>query len=82
MALVEAYPDLKANENFLSLSSELSSVEDEIAQSRKYYNAVVRDFNNKVEMIPSNIVAKIMNYNSKSMFMATEKEKSSVKVKL
>ena len=82
MALAEAYPDLKANENFLSLNNELSSIEDEIAQSRKYYNAVVRDFNNKVEMIPSNIVSKIMNYKSKQMFVADEKERASVKVDL
>lgn len=82
MALAEAYPDLKANENFLSLSGELSSVEDEIAQSRKYYNAVVRDYNNKVEMIPSNIIAKIMNYKSKQMFLADEKERKNVKVEL
>ena len=82
MALAEAYPDLKANENFLSLNSELSSIEDEIAQSRKYYNAVVRDFNNKVEMIPSNIVAKMMSYSPKQMFVADEKERASVKVQL
>lgn len=62
MALAEAYPDLKANENFLSLNNELSSIEDEIAQSRKYYNAVVRDFNNKVEMIPSNILSNKNSY--------------------
>lgn len=82
MALAENYPDLKANENFLSLQSELSSIEDEIAQSRKYYNAVVRDYNNEVEMIPSNIVAKILGYKSKEMFIAEENEKESVKVKL
>ena len=68
MALAEAYPDLKANDNFLSLQSDLSGIEDEIAQARKYYNAVVRNFNNKVEMIPSNIVAKILGYKPKSMF--------------
>lgn len=82
MALAESYPDLKANENFLSLQSELSSIEDEIAQSRKYYNAVVRDYNNEVEMIPSNIVAKTLGYKSKEMFIAEENEKKSVKVKL
>lgn len=82
MALTEAYPDLKANENFLMLSKELSSIEDEIAQSRKYYNAVVRDYNNKVEMIPSNIVAKIMNYTSKQMYTVDEKERTNVKVDL
>ena len=82
MALAESYPDLKANENFLSLQAELSSIEDEIAQSRKYYNAVVREFNDKVEMIPSNVVAKTLGYKSKDMFIAEENEKKSVKVKL
>lgn len=82
MALAEAYPDLKANENFLSLSEDLSSIENEIAQSRKYYNAVVRDFNNKVEMIPSNIVAGIMGLKPKAMFVAEDEERKNVKVKL
>ena len=82
MALVESYPNLKANENFLSLQKELSSIEDEIAQSRKYYNAVVREFNNKVEMIPSNVVAKTLGYKTKEMFMTEENEKQSVKVNL
>lgn len=82
MILAENYPELKANENFLLLSSELSEIEDEIAQSRKYYNAVVRDFNNKVEMVPSNIVAKILGYESKDMFIAEESERKMVKVKL
>lgn len=82
LALAENYPDLKANENFLSLQAELSGIEDEIAQSRKYYNAVVREFNDKVEMIPSNIVAKTLGYNSKEMFIAEESEKKSIKVKL
>lgn len=82
MALAEAYPDLKANENFLNLQSDLSSIEDEIVQARKYYNAVVRNFNNKVEMIPSNIVAKILGYKSKTMFEANADERKNVKVEL
>lgn len=82
MALAEAYPDLKANENFLSLSGELSSIEDEIAQSRKYYNAVVRDYNNSVEMIPSNIVASVIGKKSKLMFNIDDKSRENVKVKL
>ena len=82
MALAEAYPDLKANENFLSLQQSLSEIEDEIAQSRKYYNAVVRNYNNKVEMIPSNIVAKMLGYKSKTMFEANESERKNVKVKI
>ena len=82
MALAESYPDLKANENFLSLQEELSGIEDEIAQSRKYYNAVVREFNDKVEMIPSNLVAKTLGYKTKSMFEASDNERKNVKVEL
>jgi len=82
MALAENYPELKANENFLSLQVELSSIEDEIAQSRKYYNAVVREYNDKVQMIPSNLVAKTLGYKTKNMFIADEHEKEVVKVKL
>jgi LemA protein len=59
IAVAEAYPDLKANQNFLSLQQELASTEDRIASSRRYYNALVRDLNTKVESVPSNIVANI-----------------------
>lgn len=82
MAIAEAYPELKANDNFLNLQNSLTSVEDEIAQSRKYYNAVVRDFNNLVEMVPSNIVAKITGFKTKSMFEVDSNEKENVKVEL
>jgi LemA protein len=57
MAVAEAYPDLKANQNFLALQTELSSTEDRIAAGRRYYNANVRELNTKVETVPSNIVA-------------------------
>ena len=82
MALAEDYPELIANESFLQLNSDLASLEDEIAQSRKYYNAVVRDYNNKVEMLPSNLVAKILGYKSKLMFTVNDEERQSIKVKL
>ena len=82
MALAEAYPELKANEHFKDLSKQLTTVEDEIAQSRKYYNANVKLFNNKVEMFPSNIVAKLFGYNRKNMFEASETERENVKVEL
>ncbi len=59
MAVTEAYPDLKANQNFLALQNELSSTEDRIASSRRYYNALVRELNTKVESVPSNLVAGI-----------------------
>ena len=82
MAIAEAYPDLKANENFKDLSKQLTKVEDEIAQSRKYYNATVRVFNNKVEMFPSNLFANIFGYKRRSMFAITDEEKNNIKVEL
>ncbi len=82
MALAEAYPDLKANENFKDLSNQLTKVEDEIANSRKYYNGVVRIYNNKVEMFPSNIFAGLFGYKSKTMFEANVNERENVKVEL
>ena len=81
-ALAENYPELKANENFLKLSSELTDIEDEIAQSRKYFNAVVRDYNNIVEVFPNNIIAKLFGYKSKLMFSIDDNERDNVKVEL
>ncbi len=59
VALSEAYPDLKANQNFMALQAELTSTEDRIASARRYYNATVRDLNTKVETVPSNIIANL-----------------------
>ena len=61
LAIAEAYPDLKANENFMALQDELTSTEDRIASARRYYNATVRDLNTKVETVPSNIIAGMFN---------------------
>lgn len=80
IALAESYPDLKANENFRDLSNQLAKVEEDIANARKYYNGVVRMFNDKVEMFPSNIIANLFGYKSKSMFEATANERENVKV--
>ncbi len=82
MALKETYPELKANENFKNLSTELKKIEDDIANSRKYYNAVVRVYNNKVEMFPNSLIAKIFGYHSKKMFEAKNEERKNVKVEL
>ena len=76
------YPELKANENFKDLSSQLSKVEDDIANARKYYNGAVRVYNNKVEMFPSNIFAGLFGYKSKAMFEANADERENVKVEL
>lgn len=82
MFLAESYPELKASENFRNLSKELTKIEDEIAQSRKYYNAVVRMFNNKVETFPNNIIAGLLGYKTKLMFEANGSEREVVKVNL
>jgi LemA protein len=61
-AVAEAYPDLKANENFINLHRELSSLEDEIQMARRYYNGTVRNFNVLVESFPSNVIAGSFNF--------------------
>lgn len=80
MAISENYPDLKANELFLELSNELTQIEDEIANSRKYYNGCVRIFNTKIQIFPSNIIAKIFGFKEQTMFMADANEKNSIKL--
>jgi len=82
MAIAEAYPDLKANENFKDFSQQLTKVEDDIANSRKYYNGAVRIFNDKVQMFPSNIVAGMLGFKEQKMFEASESERENVQVKL
>ena len=82
MAIAESYPELKSSDNFKDLSNQLSKIEDEIANSRKYYNGAVRVYNNKVEMFPSNIFAGLFGYKVKSMFEANADERENVKVEL
>ena len=82
IAIAEAYPNLKANENFKDLSEQLTKIEDDIANSRKYYNGTVRIFNNKVQMFPSNVVAGILGFKEQKMFEVSENERENVQVKL
>ncbi len=82
MAVAENYPELKASENFLNLSAELTKIEDEIANSRKYYNGTVRNLNNKIQMFPSNIIATIFKFEQANMFEANIEERNNVKVSL
>lgn len=79
-ALSENYPDLKANQNFQKLQQELQQTEDKIAMSRQFYNDIVMQYNNKVEMVPSNIVANIFKFKQEKFFEAQEAEKENVKV--
>lgn len=80
MAIAEAYPDLKASENFKDLSNQLTKVEEDIANSRKYYNGVVRIYNDKVLMFPNNIFAGMFGYKAKAMFEADANERENVKI--
>lgn len=82
MAITESYPELKANEEFQNLSNNLRQVEDDIANARKYYNATVRIMNNKIEMFPSNIIAKAFGFKTYEMFEAKSSERENVKVTL
>lgn len=80
-AVAEAYPDLKANANFLDLQNQLKSVEDDIANSRKYYNGCVKAFNNRCQMFPSSIIAGIFHFEPRTMFeVSSEEERENVKV--
>lgn len=67
-AVAEAYPDLKANENFLQLQNELVDTEDKIQASRRFYNGGVRDLNTKIEMFPSNIIASMFSFTKREFF--------------
>jgi len=67
-AIAEAYPDLKANQNFLALQTELSDTENKIQAARRFYNANVRDMNIKIESFPSNIIAKVFGFKKVEFF--------------
>jgi len=67
-AVAEAYPQLKANENFLELQRALSQTEEDIQKSRRYYNAVVRDFNTALEVMPNNVIARLFGFQALEFF--------------
>ena len=67
-AIAEAYPDLKANQNFMSLQSELADTENKIQAARRFYNANVRDLNTKTEVFPSNIIAGVFHFSKMDFF--------------
>lgn len=77
-ALAEAYPDLKANTNFLKLQNELSNLEDAIQNARRYYNAVVRDYNARIESFPDIFIARKFGLTKRDYFELSENEKRDV----
>jgi len=80
-ALTESYPDLKANTNFQHLQEELTQTESKIASARQFYNDTVMFYNNKVSMVPSNIIASLFKFNKEAFFEANETERQNVSVK-
>ncbi|MBO4516271.1 LemA family protein [bacterium] len=79
-AVAEAYPDLKANQNFLQLQTELSDIENKIAAARRFFNSCVKDYNTSIESFPTNIIAKLFGFNKNEFFSITEEEKKAPKV--
>ncbi|OGO20569.1 MAG: hypothetical protein A2Z15_09665 [Chloroflexi bacterium RBG_16_50_11] len=82
LLVAEAYPELKANQNFLALQEELTSTENKISFSRQYYNDSVLKFNNKIQMFPSNVIAGMFSFKLGEFFevtVAAEKEAPKVK---
>jgi LemA protein len=77
---VENYPDLKASQNFLQLQAALNEVEEQISAARRAYNAAVTDYNNAVEMFPTNMVASMMGLTQKKVFEIPEEERKPVNV--
>jgi LemA protein len=80
-ALAEAYPDLKANQNFLELQRELTDTEDKIQAARRFYNGNVRDFNTSIQVFPTNIINGVLHFKAYEFFQAAEDEKAPVQVK-
>jgi len=80
-AVAENYPELKASEEFTQLQNSLSQTEDAIQNSRRYYNAVVRDFNTKIQSFPTNILAGMFGFQPRQFFETTETDREPVAVK-
>ena len=79
-ALSEAYPDLKANQNFLALQEELTGTEDKIAYSRQFYNDTVNRYNTKIQSLPSNIIAGMFHFTEREYFEAAGEARGPVNV--
>ena len=80
-AIAEAYPNLRASENFKELQEELSDTETKIAASRQFYNANVLDYNTKIKIFPNVMVARLMGFSEEEFFEAEEEAKKDIKVK-
>ena len=79
-AVAEAYPQLRANENFLQLQKELSDTEDKVAYARQFYNSTVLDYNTKTKLFPHSIIANMFQFKEEEFFEATDEDRKNVKV--
>jgi LemA protein len=79
-AVAEAYPELQAAENFRQLQTELSDIEEKIAFSRQFYNANVLDYNNRIQTVPTNVIAGMFNFTPEEFFEADEEGRAEVSV--
>lgn len=82
MMLAESYPDLKANSEFLSLQDTLQDIEDKLVYARTNYNNAVTSYNNLVESVPSNIIAKIFAFEKQELFKLEDSKKENIKIDL
>ncbi len=80
VALVENYPDLKSDHHVNQLLASLNETEEQISAARRFYNAAVTEYNNALEMFPSNLVAGYMRYESQSLFVTPAEERSNINV--
>lgn len=80
-AVAEAYPNLRASENFKELQEEISDTETKVAAARQFYNTNVLDLNNTIETFPSAVIANMFNFQKEEFFKASEEEKADIKVK-
>jgi len=81
LVVVEKYPELKANENFMALQKELTNIEEDIAKARRYYNAVVRDYNTSIQVFPNVIIANYFGFKPAPFFEARDEDREVPKVK-
>ena len=80
-AVAENYPDLKASQNFLQLQKELADTENKIQASRRFYNGIVRDFNTKIEVFPTNVIAGMLGFKAAEFFDAPDEVHETPNVK-
>jgi LemA protein len=80
-AVAESYPQLRATENFAQLQTQISAIEDQIQLARRFYNAVVRDFNTRIAQFPTNALARVFNFQRREFFEAAGEERQSPDVR-